>query len=71
MLHEANHNRRMANETRFLNRREILEAKAEKMIGEIVREGREVFYIFPEGGKYREGGFSELVDFLIRNQYVR
>lgn len=44
--------------------------KAEAMIGELCREGRTVHYVYPVGGRYREGTRQELVDFLIRNRYV-
>lgn len=43
---------------------------AEAMIGELCREGRQIFYIFPIGGKYREGSPSELCAFLLRNNYA-
>ncbi|TAN57141.1 MAG: hypothetical protein EPN20_17570 [Magnetospirillum sp.] len=68
--HEANHNRRMANEARYLDRQERLERLALPMIGELCRSGKPVLYVWPEGGKYREGTQTELVDFLIRNHYV-
>jgi hypothetical protein len=67
---EANHNRRMAAESRFIDRLEKREAKAEKMIGTLIRNGKEVFYVWPEGGKYREGTEGELTAFLIRNKYA-
>ena len=67
---DAKQSRRMHAEDRFLDKIERLTKKAETMIGEICREGRAVFYVFPVGGKYREGSFCELVDFLIRNKYV-
>ena len=44
--------------------------KAEIMVGEVCREGKTVYYIYPIGGRYREGPKHELVDFLIRNRYV-
>lgn len=44
--------------------------EAEKMIGELCREGRRVFYIFPVGGNYREGAPSDLCAFLLRNHYI-
>jgi hypothetical protein len=40
---------------------------AEHMIGEL-NSGKT--YIWPAGGKYREGPRHELVDFLLRNNYV-
>lgn len=43
---------------------------AEKMLGEVIRNGKAVYYVFPVGGKYREGNWSELIDFLLRNNYV-
>jgi len=66
----ARESRRFAAEDRFLARREILENEAEKMIGTLIKNGKEVFYVFPVGGKYREGAKWELIDFLIRNRYV-
>ncbi len=68
---QSKHNRRLANESKTHDRLERLENKAEKMIGTLVREGREICYVFPVGGKYREGSKIALLDFLIRNQYVR
>jgi hypothetical protein len=44
--------------------------KAESQIGELCREGRQVFYAFPVGGKYREGTRSALLGFLLRNNYA-
>ena len=46
------------------------EAIAEKMIGTLCRDGQEVYYVFPQGGKYREGSWYELISFLIRNKYA-
>ena len=46
------------------------EEGAEEQIGELIRDGRAVFYVWPAGGKYREGSRSELVSYLIRNQYA-
>ena len=59
--------RRLAAESRYLDRLERKEAKAERMIGELV-SGK--LYIYPVGGKYREGTRAELISFLIRNRYV-
>lgn len=64
---EARQARRMAAEDRFLARMEKREAEAEKMIGEL-NSGK--CYVFPVGGKYREGTRYELVAFLIRNNYA-
>lgn len=66
----ANQSRRMAAEDRFLGRMERRWDAAEKMIGELVRDGKAVLYVWPQGGKYREGSRSNLVDFLIRNNYA-
>lgn len=67
---DARQARRMASDDRFLGRIERRENAAEQMIGELVREGRPVFYIFPAGGKYREGTRGDLVAFLVRNRHV-
>lgn len=69
----GNHNRRMANMDRAIDALEIRVARkesAETMIGTLIREGKEVFYIMPVGGKYREGNRTDLVDFLVRNNYA-
>jgi hypothetical protein len=67
---EARQSRRMAAEDRFLGRIEKLETAAYAMVGELCREGKTVFYIFPVGGHYREGTRAELISFLIRNNYA-
>ncbi len=59
--------RRMASNDRYLARLERREAEAEKMIGELA-SGK--YYVWPQGGKYREGTRYELVQFLIRNKYA-
>lgn len=64
---DAKQARRMAAQNKYLDRIERREAEAEKMIGELAN-GR--CYIFPVGGKYREGTRYELVKFLIRNKYA-
>lgn len=64
---EASQNRRLANEHRYLVRLEKREAAAEQMIGEL-NSGK--LYVFPVGGKYREGTRGDLIAFLIRNNYA-
>lgn len=59
--------RRMAAEDRYLARMEKREAAAERMIGEL-NSGK--CYIWPVGGKYREGDRHDLIAFLIRNKYA-
>lgn len=60
--------RRFKAEDRALARLEKREAKAIEMIGEL---GSGRYYIFPVGGKYRESSSRvELIDFLLRNNYV-
>jgi hypothetical protein len=61
---------RMKAEDRCLAKAEKKESAADKMIGELIRDGKVVYYIFPVGGRYRESkSFFELVDFLTRNKY--
>ncbi|MGN6701472.1 MAG: hypothetical protein ACTHKB_00735 [Burkholderiaceae bacterium] len=67
---EARQSRRMASEDRYLARLDKREAEAETMIGELCREGKTVFYVYPVGGRYREGTRAELVAFLLRNHYA-
>jgi hypothetical protein len=59
--------RRMASQDRFLTRLEKREAAAAKMIGEL--SGGKC-YVFPVGGKYREGSRADLISFLVRNNYA-
>lgn len=46
------------------------EEAAQSQIGELCREGRQVFYVWPVGGRYREGPPLKLIDFLIRHNYA-
>lgn len=64
---EAKQARRMHAQDRYLTRLEKREAQADKMIGELV-SGK--CYVFPVGGKYREGTRAELIGFLVRNNYA-
>ena len=64
---DARHARRLRAEDKFLRGIDRREAVAEGMIGEL-SGGR--CYVFPVGGKYREGTRSQLVAFLIRNRYA-
>jgi hypothetical protein len=59
--------RRCSAESRYLERLERREAKADRMIGELI-SGK--LYVYPIGGKYREGTRQELIAFLLRNNYV-
>lgn len=63
----ASQSRRMAAQDRHLARMEKREAAAEKMIGELA-SGK--CYVFPIGGKYREGDRYDLIAYLIRNKYA-
>jgi hypothetical protein len=64
---EARQSRRMAAQDRYLTRIEKRETAAAQMIGEL-SSGK--CYVFPVGGKYREGNRADLIDFLIRNKYA-
>ncbi len=63
----AKQSRRMAAQDRYLSRLEKREEAAGRMIGELA-SGK--CYIWPVDGKYREGSWADLVDFLVRNKYV-
>ena len=62
--------RRLAADARALRTYERKARKAEAMIGEIVHDGESRFYVWPLGGRYREGSRYDLIEFLIRNRYV-
>jgi hypothetical protein len=64
---DAKQARRMRQESRHLDQLDRREAIAERMIGEL-STGR--FYVYPVGGKYREGTRADLVQFLLRNKYA-
>ena len=73
----ANHNRRMANEARYLSRIEKLEAQADAMVGELIRDGRTVYYInlLDRAGNFtgkvkENASHTALTDYLIRNKYL-
>lgn len=69
-LIDAKYTARQKRETKMLTRLEKREAQADKMVGELVRDGKTICYTFPPGGAYREGSRTELVAFLIRRRYV-
>lgn len=64
---DAREARRLAADARRLDRLDRREAEASKMIGELA-SGK--CYVWPRGGRYREGTRAELIGFLVRNKYV-
>lgn len=44
--------------------------KADTMIGQLMRDGKTVFYVHPNGGRYKEGTRHDLINYLIRNRWV-
>lgn len=62
---------RMKAQARYLDRREMLEEKADQLVGQLCREGRTIYYVTAAKG-VREFGesWASAVDFLIRNRYV-
>lgn len=68
---EGKHSRRLKMEHRMLCRQERDEEKAKLMIGQLCREGKTVWYVYPVGGKYKESmNYYDLVDYLKRNKYI-
>ncbi len=59
--------RRLRADDRAESRMDRREREAEKMIGEL-NSGK--FYVYPVGGKYREGNRADLIAFLLRNGYA-
>lgn len=66
----GNQARRMASQGRFLANIDAREETAEAMLGQLVRSGKVVYYVMPQGGKYREGTRLDLIAFLVRNNYA-
>lgn len=64
---DAREARRIKSEDRYHARIVAREEEAHKMIGEL-SSGK--CYVWPVGGKYREGTRLELLQFLIRNRYA-
>ena len=46
------------------------EEAAEELIGSLIRNGETVLYVWPAGGRYREGARFDLTDYLIRNNHA-
>jgi hypothetical protein len=74
---DARQTRRFAAEDRFLGRMERAEEKAAKLIGELCREGRAVYYVNvtdrfgqPTGKVKESTNFYVLVEYLRRNKYI-
>lgn len=63
----ATQSRRMAAQDRYLTSLDRREAVAASMIGELA-SGK--CYVWPVGGKYREGSRADLISFLVRNNYA-
>ena len=68
---------RLRNEDKALARIERLEAQAKQWIGILNRYDEAtdtchtVYYVFPAGGKYKEGTYDQLVRYLSRMGYIR
>jgi hypothetical protein len=69
--------RRLRADDRRLSKLERLESKCAPLIGELCREGGTVYYVnlTDRGGRFtgktkESTSHSELVDYLIRNNYV-
>ena len=41
--------------------------RAEAMVGELMRDGKTIHYIYPVNGEYKEGSFGELVMYVVQN----
>lgn len=68
---DARQARRMAAESRFLDRIERREKLAQSLVGELMREGKTIYYCWPKGGRYFESQSEQIViDRLIRNNYA-
>lgn len=69
---EVREQRRLLAERRHVERLDRLDAAAAPFIGELCREGRTVYYVWPAGGKYRESDdYSALAQYLSRIGHIR
>lgn len=57
---------RFRREAKSIDRMAEREDFASSQIGELVRDGRTVCYVWPTNGNYREGTWASLVAFLLR-----
>lgn len=64
---ERRHDARVRRDEKSYAKLDAREEKAARMIGELA-SGK--CYVFPVGGKYREGTRAELISFLLRNRYA-
>ena len=63
--------RRMKAEDRFLDKMERQERAAESLIGELIREGKKIYYVNFGRKNYTENAsYFDMVDFLVRNKYI-
>jgi hypothetical protein len=63
--------RRFKLEARAVTRLDRQMDKADALIGELVREGKTVYYVVQCNGRVRESKNRwELFDFLVRNRYI-
>jgi len=70
-LMEGRQIRRMKQEARFLDKLDRQMEHAEEMIGQLCREGKTIYYVFPVGGRYKEStNFIDLFQYLVRNKYI-
>jgi len=74
---ERIHAARLANQDRAAERqwaRSASEPTREevffRLVGQLNRDGKTVFYINLRNGKTKEGNPSDLIDYLFRNSYV-
>jgi hypothetical protein len=67
---ESRVSRSIKMQDRTLARLDRREAAAEQQVGTLIRDGKQINYVMPQGGKYREGSKSDLVAFLLRNNYA-
>ena len=64
---DAKANRREAAQAKYHDQMMRREEKAENMIGELANGE---FYVYPIGGKYKQGKKIDLVSYLVRNNYA-
>jgi hypothetical protein len=65
------HNLRMYSQNKITSRWERQERRAAPMIGQLMRDGKTIHYVWPVGGKYFESpSFIACVEWLAKRGYV-
>lgn len=70
---DGRESRRLKTEDRLLARQELRERLAAPFVGELMVDGKLVYYVWQPSMKrpYKNGSYTKVVDYLVRNGYLR